>query len=710
MEHSMESTDTAELEIRIFAPQPATATSHRVEIRVGGLDGTSEPPAGMLDTAALPVLADAPEEQGERLFDTLFADEVLRTAWAEARAAHPRRRLRLRIDEGAARELHDLPWELLREPACGTEPARFLAADGKTPFSRYLAQKGKPGMPVLDRPLRLLAVIVDAPGLPSDLPRIDVEVERAALEKVFAEAAKATRSELDLQLDVSWLTGAVTLEALGAELQKGPHVLHLVAHGGFDNREQEGTIRLAAHPEDTLATNGSRGFGEDELAALLGNLATPLRLVFLASCYSAARSPADTFRGVARRLMDAGVPAVVGMQDKVDMATARSFAASFYKQLLDHGRVDQAANEARALVLATPLPGPHMPVLLLRLRDGRLLDHRGEIQGDAPETFWGPLVRDVHLKKCIAILGPGILGGNLPLPADLARHLAGAYNYPFADASDLPRVAQFVGNHQPFFAHEEVLGLLIRQVRKLWAEPERPEGGLRNAASLTAALRASAWLERSREKETEIHHQLAGLGLPVYLTTNCDPLMTLALEHRGVAPQRRRLAWRETLAEVPELPAEDCSLPQSLPNAASPLVLHLFGTDEVTESLVLTEDDHLDFLTAMSRSEKWLLPGWMQDALSTHTLLFLGFHLRDLNFKVLLRGLRPPGVLRDYRGRGLRVAVQIDPEDVKAERRQQARGYFENYFRESGEIRVYWGSARRFVTDLCSQVEKERHE
>ncbi len=670
-------TTPADLEIRIFPPEPGAGTLHRVEVTFGG---DRELAAGTFDATALSPEAGSPEEQGERLFGALFADPDLRCAWAEARGASPARRLRLRIDPEAA-ALHTLPWELLCEPAQGQEPARLLAADATTPFSRYLAGAWKAGQPVLDRPLRLLAALVNPPGLPSHLPPVDVAAERASLEAALAEAPSGT-------LEVSWLEGPVTPADLAAELQKGPHFLHLVAHGTFDTREEKGSLWLA----DPQAPEGSRGVDEDELAELFRGSASPLRLVFLASCRSAQRSPARALRGVAPKLVAAGTPAVVAMQDAVDMETARVFAATFYRRLLDHGRVDRAANEARSIVLHAGLPGPQVPVLFLRLRDGQLLGTRGEIQGQAPETFWKSLLLDIKKKTCTPILGPGVLEGQLPLPAEIAGALADEFNYPFSNRTDLPRVAQFAATDRSDLPHDEVSGLLIRHVHNRWAGPAKAE-------SLTAALRASAWVERSREEETEIHHQLARLPFPLYLTTTADPLMTLALEaQEGRSPRRHRIAWREQ----PE--RGDPRAPEPQASEEEPLVFHLFGTDEDLGSLVLTEDDHLDLLRTVSRDEHNLLPLEVGVALSTTNLLFLGYRLRDLDLKILLRGFLLNG-LRDWKNR-MRVAVQIDPDDVDGTRLAEAKHYLERYF-ESSQIRVYWGSTRQFVADLCSRYQEE---
>ena len=78
--------------------------------------------------------------------------------------------------------------------------------------------------------------------------------------------------------------------------------------------------------------------------------------------------------------------------------------------------------------------------------------------------------------------------------------------------------------------------------------------------------------------------------------------------------------------------------PGLVPTQANPVVFHLHGHYDVPESLVLTEDDYLDFLVAVSRDDG-LLPHQIQKALAGASLLFLGYRLADWNFRVIHRGL-----------------------------------------------------------------------
>ena len=315
---------------------------------------------GFLDPTFLPWVDSAdPEADGERLFAWLFADEPLKLAWAKASGVDTECRVRLRIDASAP-ELHTLPWELLRQPASPGAPALQLAADSKTPFSRYLALPAAPGRAVVAERLKVLVAVADPENLLSDFGLVDIDRDQ--------ELAALREATTDLPVELVPLSGPCTLAALEAALRHDFHVLHFIGHGVYDTGI--GAALYLANDDNRVQVVRA-----EELAAMLGRLATkdsPLRLVFLASCQTATTSPADAFRGLAPQLIRAGLPAVLAMQDLVTIPTARRFAQVFYHQLLQHGLVDLAGNQARSTVLTAGLPGAAIPVLFMRVPDGKL--------------------------------------------------------------------------------------------------------------------------------------------------------------------------------------------------------------------------------------------------------------------------------------------------------------------------------------------------
>ncbi len=308
-------------------------------------------------------------EAGLDLFRLLMEDDQVASAWAMLRGSAPQRRIRLSIDDGAA-ELHSLPWELLRDPGDPESGVSIdLAAADATPFSRYLAGPLDYPPPTAGHRLQILVAIANPARLQErfGLQPIDIDAEW--------EALRSATEGLNVELRPT--PQPCTLEAIEAGLLEGAHVLHMVAHGIWSESERKAVILLAnrnnqvrfLHAEEHAEALARRL--RDATASAVGGAA--LRLVYLSSCLTATQNPSDAFAAFAPRLVRAGVPAVLAMQDLVPVESARAFSQVFYHQLLSHGQADLAANQARAALLSGQRPGAHIPVLFMGTADGRLL-------------------------------------------------------------------------------------------------------------------------------------------------------------------------------------------------------------------------------------------------------------------------------------------------------------------------------------------------
>lgn len=410
---------------------------------------------GYLSADLLPWLASAsPLEDGQRLFNSLFSNIRLRKAWAEIRGQHPQRRIRLRIDPGAP-ELHAIPWELLRDASPGYIP-QTLAADGSLPFSRYLPDDHDPGQPISERPLKMLVAIAN----PADLVEkgfAPIEAERE--ERPIIEAALAGISQDELS--VTYLDGPVTLAALAAALAGGGHILHLIAHGQFKNNR---TVLILADE-----SNRAVEVSDEDFAHMVAALPQPPRLIYLVSCQSATRSPADAWRGLAPQLIQAGVPAVLAMQERVSFDTARTFTTVFYHTLLGQGGwVDLAANEARATLMAgADFRGAAVPVLFSRLKENRLFE-------TLPEIDLASLTRERrrHLLLLEQVRQqPWFTPEPIPLAGQIVaiREDRGAVVHPFADLN-LP-----APGNQTFPATHSLLTHLRQAGESTWLILTPPE-------------------------------------------------------------------------------------------------------------------------------------------------------------------------------------------------------------------------------------------
>lgn len=377
----------ATLTIRIY-PRDEDTGLYPVEAR---LDDGSEFTAGQMRVPQELWLVDPPgdpQAYGLLLFNTLFVD-VIRQAYdrVAARAdveAGGRVRMRLRIDDGAA-ELGALPWERLYHNP-GGQPIP-LSTSVKTPFSRTTSLQHAVPRGISQLPLRLLYAVANPSNLDPTLQPVDVEGEVEMLRQALGDLRAKDRLQVTLmpgrtglspglraQLEKEGyqiLDGATTLEALVRALPDC-HIFHFVGHGSF-RRTGGGGGTASLHLE---AEDGTWQPAIDE--ELVGTLAATQHLphlAFLAACQSATRDAATEhpFVGLAPKLVRAGVPAVVAMQDRVLMQAARKLTADFYRDLLLDGLVDKALNQARHLLKTSGQGDWAIPVLYSRLFDNELV-------------------------------------------------------------------------------------------------------------------------------------------------------------------------------------------------------------------------------------------------------------------------------------------------------------------------------------------------
>ena len=669
----------ADLEIRIF---PRREQGYPVEIT---LEGQQEFPRGYLPTdAATWQSSGDPVADGQQLFALLLHDDVLRQAWSEAQGRSARRRVRLRIDAQAA-ELHALPWEQLHT---GTS---MLSATAQTPFSRYLPIALPWGGAVEERPIRVLAVVSNPSDLASayELTPVDVEAEQALLAAAFDEVSED-------QVTVDFLEPPVTLERLETALREGYHVLHYVGHGAFSQRRQRAVLFLQNEDGETNLV------ADDALMRMLARQDVRPRLIFLAACQSGTRATSDAFQGLAPKLVAVGVPAVVAMQDVVTVETAQQCGATFYRRLMEEGQVDVALNAARSTLLSADRPDAAVPVLFMRLKSARLwsaeADARGEVLGGQnPRVFWTGLLRMIQRGKCIPIIGPRVHGRWLPQPREVAGHWTDVHAYPYGDRIVLPWVAQYLASNQgEDFPRYELLDTLVRHFYERLPEELQPDCPPEDVSAL---LETVGWEPLVSDDPNDPHEVLASLNLPLYVTTNPDSFMAAALATHGRDPQREICPWHRDLDWLSSRFEDD---PNYVPTPDAPLVYHLFGHDEVPESLVLTADHYLDFLVKIS-AEMERIPTYIRGALANSTLLFIGYSLYDWEFRVILRGLV---ATLNQRRRFKHVAVQLDKTSGDAKSVDAVQHFLRQYFQDA-EINVFWGTTRQFTAELRERWEAE---
>lgn len=225
----------------------------------------------------------------------------------------------------------ELPWECLYDPRQG-----FIALDPRWPLARI----GTYVHDVKERsyrpPFRVVTVLSAAQR--DGLPQLD---------GLFRAVRKARLDELDVHLHVisgqqtvmdwvannpvPYLSGEKLAPAPGALEDQiknaNPDILHVLCHGTYSGN----VPGLAfATLQDHLGNEpvGSLVLATESLAGIL----QPLEpwLVVLAACETARSGDGA---GFAHKLVDAGLPAVIGMRRLVDLSAMNSFTAAVFPEI-----------------------------------------------------------------------------------------------------------------------------------------------------------------------------------------------------------------------------------------------------------------------------------------------------------------------------------------------------------------------------------------
>lgn len=303
---------------------------------------------------------------GKKLFDALFHDDVRvlwKTALTFADAQDKGLRLRLRMSD--APELADLPWELLYDAGANN----FLNLSHKTPLVRFLESPYRTRALEIEPPLRILGVL----SLPEDYQELGVQREwdklRDALKKLSDDGL----------VELVPLQDATTGKLQEALRKQEFHILHFIGHGEQDTKTNEGA----------LVFENERGRGRLVSGEMLGTLlrdARSLRLVVLNACEGARPDRADPFGGVAQRLIEQTIPAVIAMQFEITDRAARVFSQEFYAALADNFPMEAALGEARKAIYGLPNETEWAtPVLYSRLPHGALFDIHKAMARPRPE-------------------------------------------------------------------------------------------------------------------------------------------------------------------------------------------------------------------------------------------------------------------------------------------------------------------------------------
>jgi tetratricopeptide (TPR) repeat protein len=254
-------------------------------------------------------------ELGERLFQRVFNGAAL----DQYRYSDP-----AILALNTSGELATLPWELMHDGANWIARTRGIARISET-------KQAPPEIIPKSGALKILAAISspmlnENESIPDDEQpyQIDAKAHGQIFRKLEDESFPA---EIKLRKHI-------TRQAFSRESSNNYHVLHFVGHGNLG--------KLAFETRDGLLDLAEEDWIREQITvALRGGL----RLVVLNSCHSA--DTGENFAGVAKTIMETGVPAVIAMQGSVSEPADITFVRNLYSDLAAGKSVDEAVMNSR---------------------------------------------------------------------------------------------------------------------------------------------------------------------------------------------------------------------------------------------------------------------------------------------------------------------------------------------------------------------------
>jgi hypothetical protein len=281
------------------------------------------------------------------------------------------------------------------------------------------------------------------------------------------------------------------------------------------------------------------------------------------------------------------------------------------------------------------------------------------------EDDWSTLIHAIHQKNCILMLGPDAALESVkkngkeelhPLTKILANQLSERIDPGILEkinTSDLAQVAQY-------YCMEKDRNALEVRVTEFYGE--------------------------RKNLSSELHKNLAALPFYFTITTTPDEMCASALKEEGKKPVIERFHFKDNNKRL-----------VTMGTNKKPLVFHFYGTVDEPDSLVLTENNLLDFLVTLI-SKKRPLPDNIRSELKDEdkSFLFLGFGFRNWHLRILLYALQGNGKERcSY------ALEQLLPNRI-AEFEQNVI-----FFKKSSlKIHIFVGNLIQFVKQLRAEYKQ----
>ena len=223
---------------------------------------------------------------------------------------------------------------------------------------------------------------------------------------------------------------------------------------------------------------------------------------------------------------------------------------------------------------------------------------------------WKKLIRDLHEGRCILMLGSGLSGIK---KEGQWQSLSTAFSEYLATQLDEEGIKYEKGQEKnlPYISQ---LFMTIEDVRRIDLEDE-----------------AKDFIKSNTTEIPPIYHQLAQLPISLVINTSFDDNnIEKAFNRTGKSCHSHFYNFKRKSLE--RINSEKISI-------NSPLIYNLFGAIDKTESMVLTDEDQLEFVHNVVRENPGIPEQVLEQFDHSKTYLFFGFNLEHWQFRLLLESL-----------------------------------------------------------------------
>ncbi len=305
---------------------------------------------------------------------------------------------------------------------------------------------------------------------------------------------------------------------------------------------------------------------------------------------------------------------------------------------------------------------------------------------------------------------PEFTDEDLTIDEQLTKEWAADIKYPMSDDHNLARVAQYyqVDRKDSRLAKVKYLEFLNNYLLDINLDDGTYKdvvAELRDQPDLLfSEIVRQLDYPRDINKATDPMNLLARLPLPLYITTSYYDFMERALKLAGKTPHTQVCFWNGGISGAKPEHQPD---PDFIPDANHPIVYHLFGLEDYPNSLVLSEDDYLNFLVSVvedTNTQYPLIPLRLREALVESRLVLLGYHLRDWDFRVLFRFIQK---YRKSESAQRGIIIQLIPGSKGKENVKKSMRYLSQYF-DKKQFEVEWSKTESFIHTLWNKWDKSR--